>query len=105
MKAHSTQEIINKVQGIFDAEHEEHYIMGWESAGRIEIEENTDEKVKIVISCMYGAPSPTLAVMTKLAQFFETTNINDDNHFSNEGCETCDYGSVYGYTLTIRPEK
>ena len=105
MKTHTTQEIIKKVQEIFDAEHEKHYIMGWEKNGCIKVEENTGTSVSIVISCMYGAPSPTLEVMTKLSNFFETKNINDDTYFSIEGCKTCDYGSLYGYTLTIRPEK
>jgi hypothetical protein len=52
---------------------------------------------------MYEAPSPNLKVMQELSKFFDTTNINDDDEFSEQGCETCDYGSKYGYTLSIRP--
>ena len=104
MKEHTTQEIVNKVQAVFDAEHAKHYCMGWESEGCIEVEKNTPEIVEVTISCMYKAPSPTLDVLTQLAEFFGTKNINDDGHFANGGCETCDYGSSYGYTLTVRPE-
>ncbi len=104
MKSHTTQEITDKAQLIFDAEHAKHYCMGWESNGCIAVEMNAPEMVKITISCMYEAPSPTLNVMTQLAEFFGTMNINDDDHFSNNGCESCDYGSSYGYTLTVRPE-
>lgn len=104
MKEHTTREIIDEVQAIFDAEHGKHYYMGWERQGCIEVEAHTHELVKITIKCMYGAPSPTLEVMTRLANFFGTTNINDDDHFAEGGCETCDYGSSYGYTLTVRPE-
>jgi len=104
MKEHTTQEIADKVQTIFDAEHAKHYCMGWESKGCITVDKNTNEEVKVTISCMYEAPSPTLDVLMQLAEFFGTNNINDDDRFANGGCETCDYGSSYGYTLTVRPE-
>lgn len=104
MKQHTTQEIVEKVQSIFDAEHKTHYCRGWESEGCIAVDTNSPDIVRVTISCMYEAPSPNLNVLTQLAEFFGTKNINDDDHFSNGGCETCDYGSSYGYTLTIRPE-
>jgi hypothetical protein len=104
MKKYSDEEIENKVQEIYDASHKEDYCMGWESAGCIEIKSDYPNKVEIVISCMYESPSPTLSVLKQLFEFFETDNINDDDHFSYSGCETCDYGSEYGYTLTVRPK-
>ncbi len=104
MKHHTNEAIIEKVQAIFDAEHAKNYCMGWERTGCVAVGKNTDEQVDIIIRCMYEAPSPTLAVMTELAEFFGTKNINDDDRFGESGCETCDYGSSYGYTLTIRPE-
>ena len=105
MLKRTTQEIVDKVQAVFDAKHAEDYIMGWEGKGCIEVEVNEPELVKITISCMYEAPSPTLEVLMQLAEFFGTMNINDDDRFAFKGCETCDYGSSYGYTLTVRPEK
>ena len=104
MFQHTTQEIVDKVQAVFDAEDAEHYFLGWESKGCIEVEVNEPELVKITICCMYEAPSPTLRVLTQLAEFFGTMNINDDDRFDFAGCDTCDYGSSYGYTLTVRPE-
>ena len=105
MLTKTTEEIMSAVQAVFDAEHAKNYCMGWESYGCLEVTKNTHDEVAITISCMYEAPSPTLEVMTKLADFFGTRNINDDDRFANGGCETCDYGSSYGYTLTIRPEQ
>jgi hypothetical protein len=104
LKHHATEEIIAKVQSVFDAEHEKHYIMGWEREGCIQVITNTPDKVEIEITCMYEAPSPTLPALVKLADFFGTMNINDAAAFANGGCETCDYGSSYGYTLVVRPQ-
>lgn len=102
MIQHTEEAITAKVQEIYDAEHAKNYCMGWETKGCINVTA-APEKVSIAVSCMYAAPSPTLAVLRQLADFFGTDNINDDDHFSNGGCETCDYGSSYGYTLTVRP--
>lgn len=60
--------------------------------------------VHIKISQMYEAPGLTFAQLRALSDFFETDSINDDR-FSEGGCETCDYGSAYGFTLTVRPGK
>lgn len=57
----------------------------------------------IGVSMMYEAPQLTFEILKKLANFFGTDRINDDDRFSMDGCETCDYGSEYGYTLTVRP--
>ncbi len=61
--------------------------------------------VDIKLSSMYESPSLNLGLLMELAEFFGTKNINDDDRFSNGGCDTCDYGSSYGFTLTVRPEK
>lgn len=64
-----------------------------------------EERVDITVSKMYESPHLNLDILMQLAEFLGTKNINDDDRFSNEGCETCDYGSSYGFTLTARPEK
>lgn len=102
MKQHTDQEIIEKMQSILDAEHAKNYCMGWRNEGCIKVKSNTADRVDIEIACMYEAPSPTYDVLMAMADFFGTMNINDDEHFSEGGCETCDYGSSYGYTLTVR---
>ena len=79
--------------------------MGWESEGCIKIEKNTPKEVRITLKCMYEAPAINLNILMQLADFFGTKNINDDDRFASIGCETCDYGSSYGFTLTVRPER
>jgi hypothetical protein len=98
----TNEEILKIFQAVFDEYHQKHYIIGWESDGCLEVLKNTEAEIAVQISCMYGAPSPNLQVLQKLAEYFGTMNVNDDDAFSNSGCETCDYGSSYGYTLTIR---
>lgn len=100
----TNEQVIAAFQQAYDKHHKEHYCMGWESDGCLEIVKNTENEIAVEISCMYEAPSPTLQIMRDLADFFGTENINDDDHFANSGCDTCDYGSSYGYTLTIRKE-
>jgi hypothetical protein len=65
---------------------------------------NYPRSVSITLSDMYSSPVLNLKKLMELAEFFDTKNINDDDRFSNEGCDTCDYGSSYGFTLTVRPE-
>lgn len=61
-----------------------------------------EDFVEITLSSMYSPPGLTFSKLKALSEFFETDNINDDDAFSSGGCETCDYGSSYGFTLTIR---
>lgn len=67
------------------------------------VQEN--DVVKLTVSRMYDPPDLAFEQLYKLAEFFGTNAINDDDRFSQEGCETCDWGSAYGFTLTIRPEQ
>lgn len=105
MKQYTDEEIIDKCVEIWDAQHEKHYMMGWEHADSVKVLKNLENIVEIKLECMYEAPCLNLEVLRQLADFFETDNINDDDKFSYGGCETCDYGSSYGYTLSIRPMK
>lgn len=54
------------------------------------------------IANMYEPPGLTFEIMEELSKFFDTEHINDDERFSSGGCESCDYGSEHGFTLTIR---
>ena len=56
----------------------------------------------VTASDMYEAPGLSLTQLIKLSDFFGTRNIRDER-FSYGGCETCDYGSCYGFTLEVRP--
>jgi hypothetical protein len=48
----------------------------------------------------YTAPELSLKNMTEVAEYFGTLDIDFD-HVSEGGCETCDYGSRYGYTIQV----
>ena len=56
----------------------------------------------ITASDMYEAPGLSLKQLMSLAVFFGTQNITDER-FASCGCESCDYGSCYGFTLEVRP--
>jgi len=60
------------------------------------------EAVSIELSSMYSAPGLNFAKLKALSDFFETDHIDDEERFSNGGCESCDYGSNYGFTLIIK---
>lgn len=70
------------------------------------VETRKVEKIKdgwdVEIANMYEAPGLELSQLIELAEFFGTKNIESAGNFSNGGCETCDYGSSYGFTLQIR---
>jgi len=103
MKQFTNKEIIEACVGIWDEQEQLHNYRG---AAELDIDVlvNTPTLVKVEFSAMYDSPILNLIVLMNLAEFFGTKNINDDDKFSNYGCETCDYGSSYGFTLTIRPE-
>lgn len=49
--------------------------------------------------------NPTLSfwMLKKLAEFFETDNIDESNRSKTDGCPTCDYGSSHSFDLIILP--
>jgi hypothetical protein len=55
----------------------------------------------IQISKMYESPGVTFKQLNELAKFFDTLNVETESEFSHGGCETCDYGSQYGFILKI----
>lgn len=69
----------------------------------------TDQKISIEIghavfieiTKMYDPPGLTFKQLMELSQFFDTENIDDADRINEPGCETCDYGSCYGFRLKI----
>lgn len=102
MNQYTKEEIVAKVEEIWSSVQDEH---GYEYAApdSVEVTLVEDGSVEIELSSMYEAPSLSFYQLTKVSQYFDTDNINDSDTFSEDGCETCDYGSKYGFTLTIRP--
>ena len=106
MKEHTVEEIEAKVKEIWAAD--------WfydEACTRPKVEQPEvkvvirEGTVAITLQNMYEAPGLSFAHLKALSAFFDTDNINDDDRFGYGGCETCDYGSCYGFTLTVRPMK
>lgn len=100
MKFYTEQEIMDKVEKIYSKSYD-FYVA---APADVKVVVYRDS-IGITLSAMYGAPSLNLPILMEFAEFFETKNINDDDRFNRSGCETCDYGSEYGFTLTVRPEK
>ena len=95
MKIKTEEEIINKVKEIWKEEDRYNSI-----DINVKIEK---EHVEIHISRMYDAPGLSFAKLSAISDFFETKNI-DEESFNHAGCETCDYGSSYGFVIIIKPE-
>ncbi len=67
--------------------------------------EHSGATVRIRLTQMYGDDRPELTFEKRLAlsQFFDTMNVETEDEISEGGCETCDYGSSYGFIALIRP--
>lgn len=60
-----------------------------------------DKMVEVKVTWMYDAPDFTEEIRNEMVEFFGTQNIVHYDDISNSGCETCDYGSSYGYVFRI----
>ena len=49
-----------------------------------------------------SAPDINYGFLKDLSEYFGTDNINIENDICVSGCETCDWGSEYGYTFYIK---
>ena len=63
--------------------------------------ENSASKVRVEISRMYDPPGLSFEILERISRFFETEKLGDER-FSDEGCESCDYGSKYGFVLEVK---
>ena len=91
------QEILDKAQEIWDEEDSKY--------NKIEFGVVRERKaILLTVRRMYDAPGLSFKQLQALADFFGTQAINDEERFALEGCDTCDYGSSYGFTLKIAPE-
>jgi len=95
-KNDKNQSIIDFVFEVFKADFD---LYNYESCDLVKI----DGGFEIQLRRMYDGdlPGPTLERLMRLADFFGTTSIDVDN-YAQGGCETCDYGSSYGFDLQVR---
>jgi len=95
----SEKEILSKVEYIWKDEYKYSYskpIIGIECLSK-------GKGYTISLHRMYDSPPLNLTHLKALSEFFETDNINDVDRWNNGGCETCDFGSNYGFKLSIKP--
>lgn len=101
MKTYTAEEIVTKVKQVWKDLALVYY---WEIEDLDVSVSFSKDCTAITLSKMYSAPGLNFEALMALSEFFGTKNINDDDRFYSGGCETCDYGSSYGFTLSIRPE-
>lgn len=71
----------------------------------IEIETNKPGYVCFSVTAEYSPPAFCYFHLQKLSDLFGTQNISLGDNVDISGCETCDYGSKYGYEIVIKPNK
>ena len=60
-----------------------------------------DNVYSIHIKQMYEYVAVNFRFLSAISQYFNTDNIHDER-YSRDGCETCDYGSSYEVTITVK---
>jgi hypothetical protein len=69
---------------------------------RVRQDENDLTKVLITVSRMYEYVPLNYQIMKIAADILETTNIDEGSRHHMNGCETCDHGSSYEWTLVCK---
>ena len=64
--------------------------------------EEVDAGYDVYVANMYSFVDLSFAQLLELSKFFGTVNLHVGDKDSTSGCETCDYGSCYSYTLRVR---
>lgn len=90
----SNEEILKKLTELYRD------LYDWKPIRR-EVTCNQSDIVVIKISSMYEPPRLSFAILKQLSDFFGSDNIAD-SRFSHSGCDSCDYGSDYGFELVIK---
>lgn len=88
-------ELIEKIANIlFDG-------ISYTSDSHLQINKISNTEYEIVFGMMYDKPEINFPKLIELANIFGTNDINVNN-YDVMGCETCDWGSDYGYELQIK---
>ncbi len=95
-------EVISKINAVYEA-----YIKttGYYDSPDVEVKSISDDLICVGLSQMYQAPAFNSTVVFALCEAFGTKHINETDQWSHGGCETCDYGSSYGFELEIQLPK
>lgn len=97
MKEHTDEEIREFLQQVFTGN-----LDNYSGADTIDITRNPDN-IELRIAAEYRAPKLRFEDINRLAEFFDTMNVETNSEFGSSGCDTCDYGSEYGYYLYVSP--
>lgn len=77
-----------------------------ENSLKFEFVSGDNNGFKVEFYKMYDKPKITFDKLSEISKKFGTKLIDISDGRSNDGCETCDYGSSYGVLLTItKPTK
>ena len=89
------ENLINEIQKILSVEN------------RTDIEKDYSGNLLINYTSEYESPSePTLEQRQVLIKLFGATDVRLGYEVNSPGCETCDYGSEYGWKLlVVKPTK
>jgi len=71
---------------------------------KIDIIYNSESKIRVQLTSMYCPPGLTFAQLMLLSEAFGTKQIDAGEKIDESGCESCDYGSCYGFIVDIKPE-
>lgn len=94
MKNRTDEEILTKLAQVFKCDRLDQ--------PKFEVTRRSDGAMQLQIGKMYDAPILSFNQLDDLARFFDTKNVETESEFAHGGCETCDYGSEYGFILLVR---
>lgn len=60
---------------------------------------NDKDHVLVEVDCMYTSPNQNEEVMEEFRKYLGLKHIEVHYDISEGGCESCDYGSRYGYAV------
>jgi len=98
MKERTDSEIREKVLELWPN------LLDWADESYFGVQRHGDY-IDVKISSMYERPGLSFDQINALAEFFDTMKIETEEEITEEGCESCDHGSKYGFVLRASPGK
>ena len=99
----------DKLEEVQNVLHERFWNDPYKDAGdlkrlKIEIRQDPSESstVRITVSRMYDYVPLNFEIMKLVSDILGTSNIDEGSRHSYPGCDTCDYGSSYEWTLVCK---
>ena len=65
----------------------------------IYVKTNQETHLLVEVTCMYSSPDVSYEQLEEIAKKLNFSKFEKYDEISNSGCDTCDYGSSYGYAL------